>query len=44
VANVGSGAWVASSWAGTMGVSSPYTSSGLFYCSQSSQTASLTGS
>jgi uncharacterized protein DUF2510/fibronectin type III domain protein len=37
-------AWMASAWAGTMVVSSPYTSSGAYYCTASRQTASLSGS
>jgi hypothetical protein len=37
-------AWAASTWAGTMAVSDPYTSSGNFYCTASHQTISLSGS
>jgi hypothetical protein len=36
-------AWVASAWTGTMVVSSPYTSSGSYYCPASRITASLWG-
>jgi len=36
-------AWTASSWAGTMLVSAPYTSSGAYYCTASRQTATLSG-
>ena len=38
-----SGAWAASSWAGTLGVSVPYTSSGTFYCNAFRLKASLSG-
>jgi len=37
-------AWAASSWAGTMAVSAPYTSSGNYFCTASHQTLSLAGS
>src|SRR5215471_3166674 len=37
-------AWTASSWAGTMAVAAPYTSSGNFFCTASHQTLSLAGS
>jgi fibronectin type III domain protein len=40
-AQVGNRAWTASSWAGTMVVSAPYTSSGAYYCTASRLTASL---
>jgi hypothetical protein len=40
-AHVDNRAWTAGSWAGTMVVSSPYTSSGNYYCTASRQTASL---
>jgi hypothetical protein len=40
-AQVNSGAWKASSWAGTMVVHSPYTAQGNFYCPASGQTATL---
>jgi hypothetical protein len=40
-ADVVSGAWKASSWAGTMVIHSPYTAKGNFYCPASSQTAKL---
>jgi hypothetical protein len=43
-ARVGSGAWIASSWAGTMVVNSPYTASGSFYCPATQRTATLSGS
>jgi Fibronectin type III domain/Protein of unknown function (DUF2510) len=43
-ARVGNGAWIASSWAGTMVVNSPYTASGSFYCPASQRTATLSGS
>jgi hypothetical protein len=43
-ARVHNRAWTASSWAGTMVVSAPYTSSGSYYCTASRQTASLSGS
>lgn len=36
-------AWVASSWAGTMMVTSPYTSSGAYYCPASRITIALSG-
>jgi hypothetical protein len=42
-ARVGGGAWIASSWAGTMAVKSPYTASGSFYCPASQRTATLSG-
>ena len=38
-----SGAWAASSWAGTLAVSVPYTSSGTFYCNAFRLKASLSG-
>ena len=38
-----SGAWAASSWAGTMAVSVPYISAGSFYCNAFSLKASLSG-
>jgi hypothetical protein len=37
-------AWTASSWAGTMAVAAPYTSSGNYFCTASHQTLSLAGS
>ena len=37
-------AWTASSWAGSMAVSAPYTSSGNYFCTASRQTLSLSGS
>src|SRR5215831_8298003 len=37
-------AWTASSWAGSMAVAAPYTSSGNFFCTASHQTLSLAGS
>ncbi len=40
-AQVDNRAWTASSWAGTMVVSAPYTSSGAYYCTASRLTASL---
>jgi len=40
-AHVGNQAWVASSWAGALVMSNPYTSSGNFFCPASSQTATL---
>ena len=43
-ARVDGGAWIASSWAGTMAVKSPYTASGSFYCPASQRTAALSGS
>jgi Fibronectin type III domain/Protein of unknown function (DUF2510) len=43
-ARVGNGAWIASSWAGTMVVKSPYTASGSLYCPASQRTATLSGS
>lgn len=43
-ARVDGGAWIASSWAGTMAVKSPYTASGSFYCPASQRTATLSGS
>jgi len=43
-AQVDNGAWMAGTWAGTMTVSSPYTSSGNYYCSASHQRISLFGS
>jgi Protein of unknown function (DUF2510)/Fibronectin type III domain len=43
-ARVDNGAWIASSWAGTMVVNSPYTSSGSFYCPATQRTATLSGS
>lgn len=43
-AQVDNGAWVAGTWAGTMDVSSPYTSSGNYYCTASHQKLSLFGS
>jgi Fibronectin type III domain len=36
-------AWTASSWAGSMVISSPYTSSGTFYCNAFRLTASVSG-
>ncbi len=42
-AQVDNGAWTASSWAGTLAISSPYTASGNYYCPASQQTASLVG-
>jgi hypothetical protein len=36
--------WAASSWTGTMVVTSPYTTSGSFYCPAASLTATLSGS
>jgi hypothetical protein len=35
--------WTASSWAGTMVVSSPYTSSGAYYCTASRLTTAVSG-
>jgi hypothetical protein len=43
-ARVGKGTWIASSWAGTMVVNSPYTASGSLYCPASQRTATLSGS
>jgi hypothetical protein len=43
-ARVDNGAWIASSWAGTMVVNSPYTTSGSFFCPASHRTATLSGS
>ena len=43
-AQVDNGAWMAGTWAGTMKVSSPYTSSGNYYCNASHQKISLFGS
>ena len=37
-------AWTASSWAGSMAVAAPYTSSGNYFCTASHQTLSLAGS
>jgi len=42
-ARVGNGAWIASSWGGTMVVKSPYTSSGSLFCPASRRTAALSG-
>jgi len=36
--------WSAGTWAGTMGISAPYTASGSFYCPASHQTMSLSAS
>jgi chitodextrinase len=41
---VDNGVWMAGTWAGTMRVSSPYTSSGNYYCNASEQKISLSGS
>jgi len=38
------GTWGAEIWTGTMKVSSPYTTSGSYYCNASHQTVSLHGS
>jgi hypothetical protein len=43
-AQVSNGAWVATAWAGTMDVVSPYTASGNYYCPAARQTIALTGS
>jgi Protein of unknown function (DUF2510)/Fibronectin type III domain len=43
-ARVANGTWIASSWAGTMVVNSPYTASGSFYCPAYQRTATLSGS
>jgi hypothetical protein len=43
-ARVANGTWIASSWAGTMVVNSPYAASGSFYCPASQRTATLSGS
>jgi len=43
-ARVDNGAWIASSWAGTMVVNSPYTASGSLYCPAFQRTATLSGS
>jgi len=43
-ARVNNGAWIASSWAGTMAVSSPYTASGNFFCPATQRNATLSGS
>ena len=43
-ARVANGTWLASSWAGTMVVNSPYTASGSLYCPASQRTATLAGS
>jgi hypothetical protein len=42
-AQVDNRAWMASSWAGHMAVTAPYTSSGNYYCTASRQTLSLSG-
>jgi Fibronectin type III domain len=43
-AGVADGTWTASSWDGTMVLSSPYTSAGAYYCPAQSLTAALSGS
>ena len=43
-ARVANGTWIASSWAGTMVVNSPYTASGSLYCPAFQRTATLAGS
>jgi Protein of unknown function (DUF2510) len=43
-ARVDNGAWIATSWAGTMVVNSPYTASGSLFCPAFQRTATLSGS
>ena len=40
-AHVDNRAWTASSWTGALAMSNPYTASGNFFCTASSQTAAL---
>jgi Protein of unknown function (DUF2510) len=43
-ARADNGAWIATSWAGTMVVNSPYTASGSLFCPAFQRTATLSGS
>jgi len=42
-AHVSSGQWLASAWAGTVDVTSPFTSQGIFFCPSAHQTVVVTG-
>jgi hypothetical protein len=43
-AHVSSGQWLATGWAGTVDVASPFTSQGIFFCPSAHQTVDVTGS